>query len=183
MDNNVTDRATLLITVTAATVAFGLAFNEGAFDTIFFDVYMTVWVIATAVLVGSLVSELPPRDWWGRLVLLLPTAWIVAAWIGGPADQDTAADVLFVLTIIVTVISLPFVAWVLISVINPDFVGLPTRNRIAVLAGVLVFALAGYAMGARNDMFLNCDDFKVSGNDLPANCASGPNTPNPGGLP
>jgi hypothetical protein len=183
VDNNVTDRATLLITVTAATVAFGLAFNVGAFDTVFFDVYLSVWVVATAVLVGSLVSELPPRDWWGRLLLLLPTAWIVAAWIGGPADADTGADVLFVLTIVVTVISLPFVAWVLVSVINPDFVELPGRNRVAVLAGVLVFALVGYGLGARNDIFLNCDDFKVSGNDLPANCVSGPNTPNPGGSP
>lgn len=180
MDKAVTERATLLVTVTASTVAFGLAFNVGAFDTIFFDVYLSVWVVSTAVLVGSLVTELPPSGWWGRLVLLLPTVWIVAAWIGGPANQDTGADVLFVLTIVVTVISLPFVASVLVSVINPDFVGLPTRNRIAVLAGVLVFALAGYGLGARNDMFLNCDDFKVSGNDLPANCVPGPNTPNPG---
>lgn len=183
MDNTATERATLLITVTASTVAFGLAFNVGAFNTIFFDVYLSVWVIATAVLVGSFLTDLPPQDWRGRLMLLLPTAWIVAAWIGGPGEQDTAADVVFVLTIVVTVVSLPFVAWVLVSVVNPDFVELPVPNRIAVLAGVLIFALAGYGLGARNDIFLNCDDFKVSGNDLPANCTSGPNTPNPSSSP
>ena len=44
---------------------------------------------------------------------------------------------------------------------------------------VLLFVLAGFGIGARNDVFLNCDDFKVSGNDLPANCISGPTTPNP----
>jgi len=30
--------------------------------------------------------------------------------------------------------------------------------------------IAGFAIGARNDMFLNCGDVKISGNGLPANC-------------
>ena len=79
------------------------------------------------------------------------------------------------------VVCLPFIVWVLAAAINPDFIKLPRPNRIAVVAGVLVFALIGYGIGARNDVFLDCDDFKVSGNDLPANCTSGPKTPNPSG--
>jgi hypothetical protein len=76
-------------------------------------------------------------------------------------------------------VTLPFIAWVLASAINPDFLQLPQPNRIAIFAALVVFALAGFGMGARNDVFLNCDDFKIGGNDLPANCTSGPNTANP----
>jgi hypothetical protein len=113
-------------------------------------------------------------------VLLLPTAWIISAWIAGPTGENAAGRTLFALTIAVTVVCLPFVTWVLVSAVNPDFVELPSGNRMAVIASVVVFALIGYGLGTRNDIFLNCDDFKVSGNDLPANCASGPNTLNPG---
>ena len=44
-------------------MAFTLAFNLGAFGTVFFDAIFTAWVIATIVLVGSLVSKLPPQTW------------------------------------------------------------------------------------------------------------------------
>ena len=178
MDNS-TERATLLLTVAAATGAFVIAFNFGAFDVVFFDTLLSIWVIATIVLVGSFVSSLPPRGWLGRLVLLTPTAWVVAAIVADPAGQDAVHDALYVASVIVTLVTLPFIAWVLVVAIRPDFLELPRSNRIAVIAAVGVFAVIGLGMGARNDVFLNCDDFKVSGNDLPANCTSGPNTPNP----
>ena len=38
-----------------------------------------------------------------------------------------------------------------------------------------LFIIIGFAFGARNDMFLDCEDFKISGNDLPSNCV--PATP------
>ena len=62
-----TDRSTLLITVPSATIAFGVAFNLGAFDTVFFDAILAVWVTATIVLIASVISPtLPPRHWSGR---------------------------------------------------------------------------------------------------------------------
>lgn len=169
MEAGANDRAALLITVGAGSIAFTLGFNAGAFNTIFFDVYLGIWVLATAVLVGSLVSKLPPQFWWGRVLLLLPSAWIVVAWLSDPAGDENG-EVLFGLTIVAAVVCLPFIVWVLAAAINPEFVNLPRMTRALVIAGVLLFALVGFGMGARNDLFLNCDDFKVSGNDLPANC-------------
>jgi hypothetical protein len=179
MEADANERAALLITVTAGTVAFTLGFNAGAFGTVFFDVYFTIWITASAVLIGSLISKLPPQFWWGRALLLLPSLWILVAWVSDPAGDENA-EVLFGLTVAMALICLPFIVWVLASAINPDFVNLPRPDRIAVIVGVLIFALVGYGIGARNDVFLNCDDFKVSGNDLPENCTPGPNTPNPG---
>ena len=39
--------------------------------------------------------------------------------------------------------------------------------------GVVLTAAAGFYMGANNDLFLTCDDFKVAGADQPKNCAQG----------
>ncbi|MGB7861258.1 MAG: hypothetical protein WBM90_12235 [Acidimicrobiia bacterium] len=170
------DRATLLIVVPAATVAFALAFNFGAFGVIFFDRILAVWVMATIVLIASLIGRLPPRSWWGRVILLLPSAWVVLAFLDSPADGERLDESVFVVAIVVTLLTLPFIAWVLISAINPEFLNLSTRNKGAVVAAVVIFAAVGWGFGARNDAFLVCDDFKVSGNDLPANCveADGP---------
>jgi hypothetical protein len=175
------ERATLLIAVPSASVAFTLAFNLGAFGTVFFDAIFTAWVIATLVLVGSLVSRLPPQSWWGRFVLFVPSLWFLASWIVDPAAEGGSARVIFALTIFITVVCLPLIAWILISAINPEFLELPNSNKAAIVAAVVLFAASGYFVGARNDIFLDCGDFKVSGNDLPSNCVSVPAAPNPGG--
>ena len=179
MESTAAERATLLIATATASGAFVIGFNFGAFDVVFFDALLTVWVVATIVLVASFITSLPPRNWLGRLILLIPSVWILLAWIADPAGEDAASEALYVFTLILTLVTLPLIAWILVSAVNPDFLHLPRPNRMAIIAALVVFALAGWAIGTRNDVFLNCDDFKVSGNDLPDNCTSGPNTPNP----
>ncbi len=169
------DRATLLITAGSATVAFAVGFNLGAFGVIFFGQLLAIWVIATVVLVGSLVSDLPPDTWPRRLVLLVPSLWIIAAWIDSNYSFNRSERFVFAMTVIVTLIVLPAVAWVLVTVVNTDFAELPGRKKGVVIATVGLFIVIGFAFGARNDMFLDCEDFKISGNDLPVNCV--PATP------
>jgi len=38
---------------------------------------------------------------------------------------------------------------------------------------VVVIAAIGYGVGEENERFLTCDEFKVSGNDVPADCVDG----------
>ena len=169
------DRATLLITAGSATVAFAVGFNMGAFGVIFFGQLLAIWVIATVVLVGSLVSDLPPDTWPRRLVLLVPSLWIIAAWVDSNYSFNRSERFVFAMTVIVTLIVLPAVAWILVTVVNTDFAELPGRKKGIVIATVGLFIIIGFAFGARNDMFLDCEDFKISGNDLPSNCV--PATP------
>lgn len=168
------DRATLLVTVGAATVAFMLGFNLGAFDVIFFDQLLVVWVIATIVFIGSIVSDLPPNTWPRRLILLLPSLWVVAAWVDNARDVTQGERIVFILTLAMTVVALPFVAWILVTAINTDFAELPRGNKFVVIAAVGIALVVGFGVGARNDFILNCDDFRISGNDLPANCIKVP---------
>jgi hypothetical protein len=170
MEASPSDRATLLVAAASAVVAFMVGFNLGAFRVIFFDQLLTVWVIATIVFVASIVSDLPPGTWGRRLVLLLPSLWLLSAWIDNSADTTNSERIAFVLTLVVTVIAMPFVAWILVTAINTDFVELPSKNKAAVIAAVGIFVIIGFGLGARNDLLLNCDDFKISGNDLPENC-------------
>lgn len=164
------ERAALLISVASASVAFMLAFNLGAYGEVFFDQIFTVWITATLVFLGSIFTKLPPNSWPSRLVLLLPSVWILTAWIDNPRTEDMGESVLLWLTLIVTLVALPFAAWILISTINPDFRDLARNYKFVVGAVVVVAFAAGYLIGARNDVLLTCDDFKISGNDLPANC-------------
>ncbi len=169
---SVQDRATLLIAAGSAAVAFGIGFNYGAFDAIFFGDVFRVWVVATVVFVGSLVSPLPPHTWPRRLVLLVPTLWLLASWIDNNLDVTNSDKVVTGLTLVVTFIALPFVGWFLVTAINTDFADLPRTHKGVVIATIAVFLVIGALLGARNDVLLTCDDFKVSGNDLPPNCVS-----------
>jgi len=74
------------------------------------------------------------------------------------------------LALVAAVGALPFLGYSLIGAINPGFLDLPTRNKRAIVFAVLVFTILGIGVGARNDLFLTCEDFKVSGNDQPEGC-------------
>lgn len=167
---SVEDRATLLIAAGSAAVAFSIGFNYGAFDAVFFGDVFRVWVVATVVFFGSLISRLPPHTWPRRLVLLVPTLWLLASWIDNNLDLANSDKIVTGVTVVVTFIALPFVGWFLITAINTDFANLPRTHKGVVLGTIAAFLVMGAFLGARNDALLTCDDFKISGNDLPANC-------------
>ena len=166
------ERATLLIAVGSASVAFMLGFNYGAFGVVFFDQVFTVWVVATIVFVASIFTRLEPQTWPRRLVLVIPSFWLILSWLNNNTDLERIDDFTIVFTVVVTLVPLPFVGWILITTINSEFAELPRRNKAVVIATVGLFLVAGLVLGARNDLVLDCDDFKVSGNDLPDNCVS-----------
>ena len=171
MDATPSDRATLLITAGSAGIAFTVGFNLGAFGVVFFDQLLTIWVVSTVLLVASFSGHSPPHTWPRRLVLLVPSLWLVAAWIDNAISFDQQERIIFTMTVVVTMFVLPAVGWVLITAINTDFANLPGRSKGIVVATIGLFIVIGFALGARNDLFLNCGDFKISGNDRPANCA------------
>ena len=164
------NRAALLVSAGSCTIAFTVGFNYGAFGTVFFDAILAVWVLSTVVLGASLLTSLPPNTWIRRVILLLPTLWIVTAWIDNQYDVQGLDNAVVVITLVVTVVALPFAGWFLVTAISPDFAELPGKHKAAVITATLTFIAIGYGMGALNDQFLTCDDFKVSGNDLPTNC-------------
>ena len=87
---------------------------------------------------------------------------------GSPASQIDG--VLFILVVALY----PMMFWIVLRLAAPDYFSIPNRRlKVMSVVIVIVIALVGYAIGEQNSRFLSCDEFKVSGNDLPADCADG----------
>ncbi len=156
-----------------------IAFWYGVFGTIFFDYLFYVWIAATAALLASLFipqMETPPLKlpWRGRFILALPTVWLVlSTFIDVEAYRPDSPGtwVLWVVTLASAFLTLPYLLYVIIVAVVPDIDRLThTKLRVALLGILLVTGMAGFVIGKNHSLFLTCEDFKVGGHDIPANC-------------
>jgi len=182
-DNHAISRAEAKVFVISAivlstTVSY-LAFWYGVFGTIFFDYLLYVWIAATAALLASLFipqMETPPLKlpWRGRFILALPTVWLVlSTFIDVEAYRPDSPGtwVLWVVTLASAFLTLPYLLYVIIVAVVPDIDRLThTKLRVALLGILLVTGMAGFVIGKNHSLFLTCEDFKVGGHDIPANC-------------
>jgi hypothetical protein len=182
-DNHAISRAEAKVFVISAivlstTVSY-IAFWYGVFGTIFFDYLFYVWIAATAALLASLFipqMETPPLKlpWRGRFILALPTVWLVlSTFIDVEAYRPDSPDtwVLWVITLASAFLTLPYLLYVIIVAVVPDIDRLThTKLRVALLGILLVTGMAGFVIGKNHSLFLTCEDFKVGGHDIPANC-------------
>lgn len=170
-------RTLLLGAVTMSTAAWSIAFNLGAYHTVFFTDLFKAWAAVTAVLIAVLF--LPRQDspvpWWGIGLLIVPTLGISLVPIGHATALTWVDQGAMVTSAVAYLVSLPYALYVGIRIVNADFLTLPSRRlRIALLVTVLLVVVAAFAAGAHNDALLTCGDFIISGNDQPANCRPGP---------
>jgi hypothetical protein len=98
---------------------------------------------------------------------------MILAVVATDSVATAAADpVLGTLGLVVALVSLPYGLYLLAATVTPGLGSVRGGRFVGGL--VLIVAIVGVAaflVGRHNDRFLTCDDFKVSGNDLPANCA------------
>lgn len=154
-----------------------LGFNLGAFDVVFYEDIFNIVVAATVALLASFIvpTRDPRRSGLRRLVLAGPAVWLSAAVLLTDSVGEAAADPLLgTVGVVVMTVSLPYGLMVLAGSLSPELRDVRGRRSVGALAGtVLVVGVAGFLVGRHNDRFLTCEDFKVSGNDLPSNCAPG----------
>ena len=164
--------------VLSTTVSY-IVFWYGVFGTIFFGYLLYVWIAATAALLASLFipqMETPPLKlpWRGRFILALPTVWLVlSTFIDVEAYRPDSPGtwVLWVVTLASAFLTLPYLLYVITVAVMPDIDRLThTKLRVALCGIVLVTAIAGFVIGKNHSLFLTCEDFKVGGHDIPANC-------------
>ena len=171
-------RTFVLGTIALSTATWNIAFNLGAYRTVFYHNIFTVWVTVTAILMVVLL--VPKRDvpvpWWGKLLMLVPTVSIALLSVNpGNSEQEILDGFIISLGLFASLVCLPYAIYVVVNVVNVDLLNLPeTRLKIYLVLIVLVVGLIGYWVGANNHLFLTCGDFKIAGNDTPSNCRPGP---------
>ncbi len=175
-------RAFLLSSIVLSAAVFNIAFWYGVTGTVFFEHLFHIWIAATAALVATAfvphVSTFPPFvSWRGRFVLALPTLWLLLEFLTGPQAQLTETQVwlLWSLAVAILVLTVPYIAYVLVVVTAPDIEQLRSlRLGGAVLGIALLTAVVGVAIGHHHPRILTCEDFEVAGDHVPANCTPSP---------
>lgn len=167
-------RTYLIVAVALGVAAWNITFNLGAYQTIFFHHLFFVWIAATVTLIAGLFLQGEDAfiDRMTLFALLLPSGWLLTVAIlpTGEGNVTLLADIWLTVIQIATVFSLPYLAFALLYLTQPDTFALPGRLRVGLLVVVLLIALSGYLIGSNHRTFLTCSDFVVSGNDTPADC-------------
>ena len=168
-------RSAIVISVAAAYFSWGIGFDFGVHGTIFFEKVFFVWSISLALLIMFIIIPkkiLPvPRSLW--IATAIPTLWILV----GLANRAAPDEILFrhaltTLGFLAVLGCFPYVAYVITSLIYPDFTQMnraAPKIGIALVIGIMV--LVGYLVGSNHDNFLTCEDFEVSGQHVPADCS------------
>ncbi len=155
-------------------VTWRVAFNLGAFGQVFYEDVYAVVVASLAALVATFFAPRgsAPRRWWSRLLLIAPTAWFIAsvAFTDSLSDADQHLG-LGITGLIVGLTSFPYTLFLLARAFIPQLGEVRSIKRWVALGLLTVaVAVAGVLVGSHNYRFMTCFDFKVSGNDQPANC-------------
>ncbi|MFS0513895.1 hypothetical protein ACEYW6_04105 [Nostoc sp. UIC 10607] len=165
----------LLAAITLSLSMWDLSFNLGAFKVIFFEKIFLIWVASSATLLACLLlpRNRSPITWPGLLVMSIPTLWFILPFVPFHEVSTTGAlrkIVSLGLGIVVYLICLPYTLYMVFAIINEDIIHLSKKLIIKLIVILLIIGCIGYFVGSHNYLFLSCFDFKVSGNDLPANC-------------
>jgi hypothetical protein len=128
-------RSAIVISVAASYFAWDIGFDFSVYGTIFFDKVFLVWSISFALLMIFIIIPqkiLPvPRSLW--VATAIPTLWVLV----GLANRAAPDEILFrhaltILGFVAVLVCFPYVAYVITSVIYPDFTRM---NRVAPKVG------------------------------------------------
>ncbi|MFD1938242.1 MULTISPECIES: hypothetical protein [Nonomuraea] len=171
-DIDPTLRATAAAAAGGTLVIWWPAFTLGAYGAIFFDAVLTIWAVATAVLLsGLMLRTRGALPWGGWVALALPSFWIVLAVV---APRVHGFHYLHYFEVVLTLVGAPILAWLLSRILLPDYADLPELHRMRAVAVTIAVGVLAFLLGKFNHLFLTCADFDISGNNTPSGCESGP---------
>ena len=167
-------QATSVAVVAAALLVWWPAFDLGAYGVIFFNQVLSLWAASTAIFLVSLTAGRRALvSWPRRLALLLPSLWLLLAFVLPEGGAKPWSRALFFLAVVLTLAGIPFLAALLLRVTISGYEQMPSRRRLLAAGLVAIVAVASFVLGQFNNRFLTCNDFTVSGNDTPPGCSQG----------
>ena len=151
-----------------------VSFSLGAYGEVFYRDVLVIWVASLAALLGSVIIGKTEDNenyftWWGSLLLLVPTLLMFSTLLGidsYPVIKDSLEWILLVG-------ALPYIGFILISIVVPETMEIKSRKlQIWLVVCIILINGTSYFVGFNNDYFFTCDEFKVAGDTPPLNCWS-----------
>ncbi|MEL6404917.1 MAG: hypothetical protein AAFR81_11170 [Chloroflexota bacterium] len=167
---------TYYIAVIAASLAtWTVAFNFGAYNTVFFRTLFSIWVMCTVIFFATLLLPKHERPLSGGqlAILLIPSLWLLVFLFAPMSTDDNASQIYELITnllALVTLVTLPVLGYTFLVILQGESLRLPGRMLYAMMAIVLIVALLGYAIGTYHYLFITCQEFTVAGDFAPPNC-------------
>lgn len=167
-------RSIVLISVASAFFAWDIGFEFGVHGIIFIDKVFVAWSVSLALLIIFIIIPkrmlpVPPTLW---IATAIPTLWLCIALANHAApDEILFRYALTVLGFLAVLACFPYVAYVIISVLYPEFTRIRERGpKLGIILIIVILTFAGYLIGSNHNHFLTCEDFEVSGQFVPGNC-------------
>ena len=160
--------------IAGATLGWWPAFTLGVYGVIFFEQHLALWAAATSAFLALGFAR--GLRVWRRpavLALLLPTLWMVLAWVLPVGGTSGIYQVLFWLGVVITVLGMPALAAFMVRVLIPTAERLQGREKFAAIGVVAFVMLTSFVIGTQHPRMLTCEDFSISGNFAPENCSPG----------
>lgn len=168
------DRQFAAAVLTGSALGSWPAFTLGTYGVVFFEQHLALWAAATSVFL-ALGRSLGPRVLKRpqALALLLPSLWVLLAWILPVGGTSGIYTVLFWFGVVITIIGLPALAAVMVRLLIPGAERLRGKGALAAVAVVSCIMLVSFGIGTQHPRILTCEDFTISGNFAPENCSPG----------
>ena len=170
-------RSAILISVAAAFFAWDIGFELGVYGQVFPEKVFFAWSITTALLIMFVwipKEELPvPPSLW--IATAIPTLWLIVVLVNRAAPDDWLfRHVVTVLGFAAVLVCFPYVIYVSVSLLYPDFLKIKkSAPKMGMIFVIFFMVLAGFFVGIKHHWFLTCEDFEVSGAHVPSDCDPG----------
>jgi len=167
-------RTFFVAAIAIALTVFNIGFNLGVYGEVFFEHFFAIWVAASAVLIADFFihDDHSPLKLRGKILMGLPTIGIVLTVALISIDNDPIFDdIVELLAAFIALVTLPYTIYVIALITNPEIVTMTNQRLVTGLLMVaVIMSIAGYVIGYNHPAVLTCEDFEVSGNDVPTNC-------------
>jgi hypothetical protein len=160
--------------IAGAALGWWPAFTLGVYGVIFFEQILALWAGATSAFLALGFAR--GFGVWRRpqvLALLLPSLWLLLAWILPVGGTSGIYQVLFWLGAVITMLGIPALAAFMVRVLIPTAERLRGREKSAAIGLVAFVMLASFLIGTQHPRMLTCEDFTISGNYAPEDCSPG----------
>ncbi len=166
---------TLVVAAVALAYPIGqTGFELGAYGELFFENKLAAWITVTATLIvlAAMPKKFLPVPRAHLWFLAIPSLWILARFVIGVSRPGALVHpVLFAAGAVSFALCVPYAIYLIVRMANPGLADLrDTRLRFSLAVIAIIFFAAGYGIGMRNDLFLTCQELRVSGTELPEYC-------------